>query len=391
MAASPAYRSALRFVVAIGVLSLFADIVYEGAHSINGQYLQSLGASAAVVGLVAGLGELAAYGLRFLSGRWADRSRAYWPITFLGYFLNLLAVPAMALAGNFWAAAALILCERAGKAVRNPARDAIFAHSATIVGEGKAWGIHEGLDELGAALGPAIVAGALWLRGDFRPAYAVLLLPAVVSLAILALARRIDPSRAAPAPAHAETATGTLGPAFWFLTAGAVLVAIGFADFSLVAYHLARTNVLGAASIPLLYGMANAVNAGGALVLGRLLDRWGRVVFLAAAVVQVASPLAFSVSAPLAVLGLVLWGLSVTVQQSLAKAVLTKLLGPHRRATGFGTYDGAWGVASLAGGLLLGVLYDHSRTWVVAISVLLLAAAVPLFWAATQASPRSSA
>lgn len=372
---------AMRFVVTVGILSLFADVVYEGAHSINGQFLQSLGASAFIVGAVAGLGELAAYGLRILSGRWADRTHAYWPITIFGYCVNLLAVPVMALAGNWPVAAVLILLERTGKAIRNPARDAIFSHAAKAVGPGKAWGIHEALDETGAALGPAVVAGALWLRGDFSLAYGILLVPGIVSLSILLYARRMNPRPRDLEPAGIHPGGKGFGAPFWILVAAGVLIGAGFADFSLIAFHLSKTEALGGASIPLLYGMANAINALAAFGLGKAFDRFGPAVLGATAVVQVAStPLAFSDNGALAVAGLVAWGLSVTVQQSLFKAMLTTLLPSGRRASGFGTYDGLWGVASFGGGLLLGFLYDRDPLWLVAASTGLLAASVPVTW-----------
>ncbi|MHB8633297.1 MAG: MFS transporter [Thermoplasmatota archaeon] len=374
-------QKALRFVVTIGVLSLFADIVYEGAHSVNGQFLQSLGASAFVVGGVAGLGELAAYGLRFVSGRWADRTRSYWGLVIFGYVVNLLAVPLTGLAGNWPLAAAFMLLERAGKAIRNPARDALFSHAAKTVGTGWAWGIHEALDETGAALGPALVAGVLWLRGGFHLVYGILLLPAIVSLSVLAYARRTNPRPTDLEPASPHAGGRGFSRRFWLFVAVGALVGAGFADFSLIAFHLAKTNALGNASIPLLYGMANAVNAVASLGLGRAFDRQGPSVLGATILIPALSaPLVFSRTPALIVTGIVLWGLSVTVQQGLFKAMLTRLLPAHRRATGFGTFDGAWGVASFAGGLLLGWLYDVNVGLLIVVSTTLLLVAAPVTW-----------
>lgn len=94
------HMRALRFVVMIGIVSLFADMTYEGARSINGQYLGLLGATGFWVSAIAGIGELAGYGLRLFSGYLADRSGRYWTITLAGYAVNLLAVPLLALAGH---------------------------------------------------------------------------------------------------------------------------------------------------------------------------------------------------------------------------------------------------------------------------------------------------
>src|SRR6516165_8149353 len=105
-------RAALRFVVLLGVVSLLADMTYEGARSITGPFLAALGASGSAVGIVAGLGELVGYALRLASGYAADRSRRYWGLTIVGYVVNLGAVPLLALAGRWELAAALMIAER---------------------------------------------------------------------------------------------------------------------------------------------------------------------------------------------------------------------------------------------------------------------------------------
>src|SRR5712691_9525448 len=101
-------KLAFRFVLTIGIVNLFADLTYEGACSITGPFLGSLGASATVIGIVVGFGELLGYGLRSVSGFLADKTHKYWLVAFVGYAINMLAVPALALAGNWPIAAALI-------------------------------------------------------------------------------------------------------------------------------------------------------------------------------------------------------------------------------------------------------------------------------------------
>ena len=113
-------RSALRFVVIIGIVNLFADLTYEGARGIVGPFLGSLGASAAIVGFVAGFGELMGYGLRSVSGYFADKFHRHWVFAFLGYAVNMLAVPALALAGQWPLAAGLVVAERVGRGIRKP-------------------------------------------------------------------------------------------------------------------------------------------------------------------------------------------------------------------------------------------------------------------------------
>ncbi|MEK7699337.1 MAG: MFS transporter, partial [Planctomycetota bacterium] len=139
--------NALRFIVLLGIVSLFADMTYEGARSINGPYLAVLGASATTVGIIAGLGELIGHSLRLVSGYITDRIGRYWAITLFGYAINMIAVPAIALAGRWEIAAILMVTERIGKAIRTPARDAMLSHATREIGRGKGFGLHEALDQ----------------------------------------------------------------------------------------------------------------------------------------------------------------------------------------------------------------------------------------------------
>jgi hypothetical protein len=159
---------ALKFVLLLGVVSLFADMTYEGARSVTGPFLASLGASGTVVGIVAGFGELLGYGLRLVSGYLSDRSRKYWTITLFGYVLNLLSVPLLALVGNWEIAALLMMTERTGKAIRNPTRDAMLSHATKRIGRGWGFGLHEAMDQTGALVGPLIFATVLYFKGRGR-------------------------------------------------------------------------------------------------------------------------------------------------------------------------------------------------------------------------------
>jgi hypothetical protein len=151
-------RTAIRFVLMIGVVSFFAHITYEGSRSITGPFLLVLGASGAVVSIASGFGELLGYGLRFFSGRLSERTGEFWPITFVGYVVQMATLPLLALARNWQLAVALILLERIGKAIRNPPRDVMLSHAAKGMGFGWGFGVHEALDRFGALFGPLVVA-----------------------------------------------------------------------------------------------------------------------------------------------------------------------------------------------------------------------------------------
>src|SRR5437016_5069034 len=181
-------KLAFRFVLIIGIVNFFADMTYEGARSIVGPFLGSLGASAAIVGFVAGFGELVGYGLRSVSGYFADKTHRYWAVTFVGYAINMLAVPALALAGNWPLAAALVIAERTGRAIRRPAVEAMLSHAGKSIGQGWVFGLNEALDQTGATLGPLITAWVLYRRGGYHHAFAVLLVSALLCLAVLFVA-----------------------------------------------------------------------------------------------------------------------------------------------------------------------------------------------------------
>src|SRR5438105_2910733 len=190
----PERKSAFRFIVALGFVSLFADMTYEGAHSVIGPLLRDLGASATQVGIIAGLGEMIAASLRYFSGRLADRTRAYWTITTLGYFLNLVVVPGLAFAGNWQAAALLIILERTGKSLRGPARDVLLSEGTEVVGHGKGFGLHAAMDQTGAVLGPLLVAASVARTHHFGPAFLWSGVPAVAAFIALLCACAASPN-----------------------------------------------------------------------------------------------------------------------------------------------------------------------------------------------------
>ena len=375
-----AKRHAWRAIVLFGVVSLFADITYEGARSISGPFLEGLGASAAVVGIVAGAGELIAYGLRLASGIWADRSRRYWTLAFAGYAINLLAVPLLALAGAWPVAAGLLLVERFGKALRNPSRDAIMAGAALTVGTGRGFALHEALDQIGAVTGPLVVGAAIAWGGGYRAGFAILLIPAVVALTVLSWAR-VETSGLAPSSKVPHDATHEPLPrAYWFYLAGAALLAAGLADFPLVAFRLAETQVAAGTAIPLLYSAAMAADAVSALGFGWLFDRYGFGVLALAALLAVpATALAFLGALPAVILGVLLWGAALGAHESVVRAGVAQLAPAGRRGTAFGLFYAAYGGGWFVGSALMGLAYERSPLLLVALSAAFsLSALVPI-------------
>ncbi len=373
---------ALRFVLLIGVVSLFADLTYEGSRSITGQFLATLGTSAAVVGIVAGLGELLGYGLRLVSGRLSERTQKFWPITLFGYFIQMFSVPLLALAGNWKMAAFLILVERVGKAIRNPPRDVMLSHAAKEIGYGWGFGVHEALDQLGALSGPLLVAVVVAHRGNYRDAFAILLVPALVTLSILLVARVFYP-RPEDLGTHAtEMHAEGFSRAFWIYLGAAALVAAGFADFQLIAYHFQKADAFKVSWIPILYAIAMGVSGAGSLAFGRMFDRFGIGVLIPLTILSAFfAPLVFLGGFWTAVAGAALWGLGMGVHESIVPAAVARLVSPQRRPSAYGIFTGAYGVAWFLGSTIMGVLYDHSVTAVVVFCLIVQLAAVPLLLA----------
>jgi MFS family permease len=372
---------ALRFVLLIGIMSFFADFTYEASRSIIGPYLALLGASAVAVAVITGFGELLGYGLRVVSGNLSDKTKQFWPITIFGYLIQMASVPLLALAGSWQLAAILIILERVGKAIRNPPRDVMLSHAAQEVGGyGWAFGIHEALDQFGALFGPLVVAAVLALRGNYRLAFAVLLVPALIMLSLLAVARLTYPH-----PEEMEThppnvnARG-LPSVFWIYLAGAVLVAAGFADFPFLAYHLEHLSVVPSALIPVFYAVAMGVSGTGSLLFGRLFDRFGVAVLLPLTILSALYvPLVFLGNFWVALIGVALWGLGMGVHESIIPAAVAHMVSVERRASAYGLFTTGYGVFWFLGSVVIGILYSVSLPILIVFGVVAELAAIPLF------------
>lgn len=381
--------SPLRFIVGFGIVSALADVVYEGARSIIGPYLGSLGASAAAVGVITGAGEAAALVLRLGTGRLIDRLGRPWPQTMLGYALTALCVPLLAVCGGLAAAGLLYNGERVGKAVRTPARDSMLAHASAEMGRGYAFGLHEALDQTGAMAGPLLIALTLGLGGHYRLAFALLAIPG--ALALLALWRL---RRAAPDPTQWEPAAGVsekkklrldtrLPAAFWLYAAFSAATMLGFATWALLAYHLTSRHLLSTSAVPVLYALAMAAASAAAVVFGRIYDRVGLRGLLALPPLAALVPLlSFSTTTGLLIAGAMVWGAGMGIHDSTMRAAVADFVPPHRRGGGYGTFTAIYGLAWLAGAAIIGLLYEQgpyvAALFVGAVQVCALCLLVPL-------------
>jgi MFS family permease len=371
------------FVIFLGLVSLFADVVYEGARAIIGPYLATLGASAAVVGAVAGVGEFIGYGLRVASGYLVQRRGHYWTWTITGYGLTVLSVPLIGLTHVIVPALLLYGTERLGKAVRSPAKDTLLSHASTQTGRGTAFGVHQGMDQAGAVAGPLILAAVLWQHsGNYRLAFGVLIVPGLIVMALLfwlrhrvpdPVAYEVAPAAPAAPPVPAEASAGpvaasarpALSPLVWQYITTVGLLSLGIVSFPLLAFHAQTQGLLTSAQVPLVFAVAMGVDGLSGLLMGRLYDRRGPAVLLLVPVAAGISAVAFTANLVLIWVGVAIWGVVNGVLDSTVKAMITELVEPAGRSIAFGWLALARGLGLLLAGLLLGLAYDQSIMLVV--------------------------
>ncbi|MEM0140610.1 MAG: MFS transporter [Thermoplasmatales archaeon] len=381
-------RIATVFVISLGVMSIFADFTYESAWSILGPWLSLLGLSATAISIVSGAGALIGYGFRIFSGRLADRNQRLWPVAIFGYTIQMIAVPLMALAGNWAVAIWLVVQERFGKAIRNPPRDMMLSHAGKQIGYGWAFGLHEALDQLGAVLGPLAIsailvfehANVIPLLRDYRTAFAFLTIPAVVTLTILAFNRRLYPHPERFDDTPIKLKAEGLPSIFWVYLSGAVLVGVGIGGFPLMSVHLLKSQIVPGFWIPIFYAIAMGLGGIGSLVFGRVMDRMGmKVIAPLIFVSAIGIPLVWFGNFQSAMVGIALWGLGTGVQESLIPAVLSKMIPISRRASAIGILTAAYGISLFVGGVIIGFLYIVGIRELVIFGMAAELAAIPVF------------
>ena len=401
-AVTRALWSPWRFVVWLGIASMLADVVYEGARAITGPYLASLGASAVVVGAISGAGEAIGFSGRLLSGPLADRTRAYWGLLLGGYAMTVVAVPFLGATSILWIVAGLVFAERAGKAVRRPAKDVILSHATASIGRGRGFSVHEALDQFGAVVGPLTVAAAFAITGKYAPTFAILAVPGLaVMLLLVWLRRRVPdpslyekgepPSAKAPATAAAKAKSPAasssarakpvgLGRAYWWYLSFATVTTAGYSTFAVLSFHLVHEKLVATAVVPLIYAGAMAVDGLAARAAGALFDRIGRRVLIVVPLLSVVIPiLAFSSRVGMAVAGILVWAAVMGIQESVMRAAVADLVPAARRGTAYGILAAALGGTALIGGVMTGALYATRLSLLIGIIVGIQVAAIALY------------
>jgi len=387
---SSAFSSrALVFLLFMGLISLLSDFTHEGARSIYGPYLNTLGVSAFLVALIAGMGELLGYGLRVLTGFILDKTKKYWTMMFVGYAINLLAIPLLALVGtDIWAVAlVLMLVERLGKSIRAPAKSVLTSFASSKLGPGKAFAIQEVMDQIGAFLGPLFVFGILTVYGagslsGYQIAFGYLGIFAVMTLVVLLVSRLKFPT-----PEKLETSVKPsvklTSKVFYVYLFAIMLLAFGFIDFPVISFHFDKVGIINAAYIPLVYAIAMGVDAVSAFVFGTLYDKIGvkslaiaTFISAFAAIFLFIWPTIWSLA-----IGMLFWAIGMGAQESVLKSVIASIMGKEKRGRAYGIMNAMFGLSWFLGSMVIGALYDVSIWAVIAISVTFqLASFAALIW-----------
>ena len=389
------------FIILFGIVSLFSDMTHEGASSIRGAYLSLLGASAATIGFISGLGALVGYSMRYVFGKLTDKSKQYWPMTIAGYVLDIIAVPALALVGEHgWiAACVLLVIQRMGKAIKKPAKDTIMSFAASQEGVGKSFGIQEVLDQIGAFIGPVLLYLVMLFKTEgttfeiYSTCFAVLAIPGAITLILLIVTRCKFPNPEHFEPEPKEYVPFKIKKEFILYIAGISLFAFGFIDYSIIIMHVSRTYshlasglsetsaLVSTGSLPLLYAGAMLVDAVAALFFGMMYDKNGVKALVWSTVIS--APFAVFVfafdSVPMLLIGVALWGVGMGAQESILKAAVTSMVPKASRATGYGVFECSFGAFWFLGSWLMGVLYDVSIPAMIAVSVIAQLATIPLY------------
>ena len=364
----------------MGIVNLFGDTTYEGGASINGQFLGTLGASAAAISIIAGAGEFLGYSLRSVAGWTADKTGKYWPVTFIGFAINLFAVPAMALAGNWQVAGALILAERIGRAIRKPTVEAMLSYSTGQLGTGWVYALNTALDETGATIGPLLIAFALYRHASYREGYSLLLIAASLAFVALIVARILFPVPSKLEQGKATREAKGFTPAFWLYMLAAACFGAGLMSFEFISFHLAHHRTVSEQWIPLFLGISTGFGVLANLAVGRLYDRAGiNTVVGAVFVSALFSPFVFFGGFGVALIGMLLWGVGYATQDTLFKAIVADRLPAGRRNFAFGIFYTGYGGGWLVGSIATGLLYHVSVAAVIAFSMAVQLGSIPLF------------
>jgi|ECHhosMinimDraft_1075155.scaffolds.fasta_scaffold03867_1 Major Facilitator Superfamily. len=343
-------RRYIAIIILFGIVSMLADITYEGARSVIPQYLGYLGADLAFVGFLGGMAEFSSYLLRFASGFIASRYGFLWGLTISGYALTGLSIALLSISTNWLYASTFTITERIAKGLRTPPRDALISRIAKQGRSGRAFGIHGALDQIGAIIGPSIAAYMLFTYYFSPILFFTLSIFAFISVIILLYTRSIYPK-------DIETTVKKIslgflrGPITRYVVSVS-LPAIGTVSIFIAIYWIGRLDPL----LGIIYFIAiQFIQIIGSVLLGELYDKIGiKAIYV------------YYLIAPLITFGFLinqlfflLIGVVLALEESIQRAIVGDMA-KDKEAIAYGYYHLIYGLASATGGYLVGYLAQNS-------------------------------
>jgi len=357
-------KDAFHFIILMGIVSLFGDIVYEGARSVSGPYLEILGANSLAVGIVAGIGEFLGYGVRIFSGYVADRSGLYWPMTIIGYTM-LFSIPLLSIADVWKIAGLFLIMERIGKGIRTPARDSILSYVTKKIGRGRGFGLHEALDQIGAIIGPLFFSVMFFFGYGYREGFYLLFIPTIFCLLSLFIAKAKIPNPE-DIESRKEKKKKGFSDILWLYFLFIFFSVLGFCNFQLISFHIKYKSIFPDIDIPIYYAIAMGIDAIVALLIGNLYDKRGIRCLLIIPILSIPIPfLAFSFDSFKIAFGIALWGAIMGVHETIMKAVVADITSPEKRGVTYGFFNTIYGLSFFIGSGIMGYTYRISISYLI--------------------------
>lgn len=359
-----------RQVKILGGTSLLNDVASEMIYPLLPMFLFSLGGSKSVLGIIEGAADSTASLLKLATGRWSDRAGRRKGFVLVGYGLACVVRPLLCLITLPWQLFAIRFTDRVGKGIRTAPRDALIADATPPEQHGRAFGFHHAMDHLGAALGPLLSAGFLFLwPEELRLLFFLTVIPGTLVMALLVWGLREEEKHPgsglleeAPPPAIApgHPARAGLNPAFfWYLTAVAVFTLGNSSD----AFLLVRLQELGVPVylLPVLWCGLHVLKSASSYLVGPYVDRVGPRPFLVVGWLVYAAiylGMGLAGNAWEASFYFLSYAFFFGLTEPAQKAMVTRLVGAENKGLAFGWFHCALGIAALPASVLFGVLYQ---------------------------------
>ena len=354
-------KSSFRNVILLSVVSFLNDLSSEMIMPVLPMFLQSLGASGQLIGLVGGLRDSLSSILKVLCGYWSDRTGKRKIFVYFGYGVSTVFKLLLAVSKTWPLAVVFASLERTGKGLRTAARDAIIADSVAAK-RGKGFGIHRGLETIGAILGSGTAFVLLWFGGLGFPA--IILIAGVIGIASLPPLRFVREPEIQRQNIELKIGLAMLPKPLRLFILVAGIFALGnfsYMFFVMRAQHL-FTGKLSTAAPILLYVLFNIFYSALALPLGSLSDRIGRqavIIFGFGLFAVVSFGFAFCDSLLSYIILFALYGVVFAAVDGTERAFVSDLAGGHLRATALGAYHTVTGMAALPASFAAGVFWEH--------------------------------